>query len=130
MWASYWSVSPNGTAEMPPSVPFSKWMKKQGDPPKFWKGHWGKFFSNKPEEGCRTGIPRITLPDEFWNDYARLYPSGHKEDPTPKAVCAPGLRWEEGKHGYFSFKGAVYFRHPNGITYEATGVDSFPPYQY
>ena len=125
MWASYWYVSRNGMAEIPPSVPFYKWKNKPGDPPKLWKGHWGKFYSNKPEEGCKTGIPRIMMPDEFWEDYAKLYPSGHAEDPTPKAA-APST-WQESKHGYFLIRGKLFFKHPNGITYEATGVDSFPP---
>ena len=141
MWAAYWAASRNGTQGIPsapPSgFPFSSFGKKWaafvkrwrlhngGDMPKFWKGYWGKFYSDKAEEGRRNGIPDTSLPEQFWEEYTERFPDGHWEDPTP-TVGANG-RWVEGKHGYFLVGGQLCYKHPDGNTYEANGVDRFPP---
>lgn len=147
MWAAYWALSPDGTAGIPASAPFAlpdapealrkawallvkQWRGSgEKETPKFWKGYWGKFISDKAEEGRRNGIPDVRLGERFWEEYAARHPDGHWEDPSAqtdvKSELPLGHMWEEGKHGYVLIRGQLCFRHPNGNTYPATGVDQF-----
>ena len=128
MWAAYWRL---GLKEMPGGVPKGRWRKRKlaenaprdlddDEPPKFWKGFWGRFMDDK--------YPPQTpwLPDAFWNEYFRRHPSGHTEKPKGRPI--KDAKWDPSKHGYYLVRGALRFKHPNGHMYDATGVDVFPPY--
>ena len=140
MWEAYWAYSQNGKISLPASVPrrlsrFDKrwtdavrrWKERHNDNvPKLWKGYWGKFM-NDPKP-LYTSMD--TLPDAFWLEYLERHPDGHWEDEThPDSAPAPWTPGGNGedKHGYWLIKGRLCFKHKNGITYEATGVDAFPP---
>lgn len=75
---------------------------------------------------CPSGAVDRSLPSS-WRDYWRQSPDGtlvsHPKPPFgPRAEPS-----DEGRYGYFLVNGALRFKHPNGVTYAATGVDSFPP---
>ena len=65
--------------------------------PRDWPGYWLRSDGTKP-----TGQPI--------NNWAK--------DVHP---------WQSDRHGYFLGKHGLSYRHPNGITYRATGTDVFPP---
>ena len=157
MWEAYWTHSEKGRLPLPASVPYRlsrfdkrwadatrKWKSDHGSVPKVWKAYWGKFMTDsKPFD-----MEGNALPDEFWIEYLRNHPDGHWEDDTPGDGTAPpwtagrgfgdGIRDSrlgddrlgdraEDKTGYYLIKGRLCFKHKNGMTYSATGVDSFPP---
>jgi hypothetical protein len=137
MWEAYWACSDQGRLPLPASVPYKlacfdkrwadavrKWKDRHGGLPKVWKAYWGKFMTDsRPFD-----MEGNTLPDEFWLEYLRNHPDGHWEDETqgPPQPWTPVQR-EEDKTGYYLIRGRLCFKHKNGITYEATGVDAFPP---
>jgi hypothetical protein len=139
MWGAYWFYSKEGTLPLPATVPYRlsvfdkgwadavrRWKGLHGGVPKIWKAYWGKFMTDsKPLD-----MEGATLPDEFWLEYLHKHPDGHWEDETnndlPPVPWTPGPRAED-RTGYYLIRGKLCYRHTNGVTYEATGVDSFPP---
>lgn len=146
MWGAYWRASRDGEAGVParmPAVlrngakgwfPFARRCREacQGELPSFWKGYWGKFCTDRGGGWQNSGIPSVSLPDEFWEEYMERFPEGHGGGGAPQAASQPtGTGHGEGggdtgKHGYVLISGNLCYKHPNGLTYEASGVDSFP----
>jgi hypothetical protein len=144
MWGAYWAHSRGGTLPLPASVPYQlsdpehrkrwadaarRWRRDSGGVPKVWKAYWGKF-SEGPEGQSRPFDMRgQELPDEFWAEYLETHPDGHWQCGGGEGPAAPwqsGPR-EEDRVGYYLIKGRLCYKHKNGVTYDATGVDSFPP---
>ena len=139
MWGAYWAYSEKGRLPLPASVPYRlsrfdkrwsdavrKWKNDHGSLPKVWKAYWGKFMTDLKQPGG--GFEEVNvLPDEFWLEYLQNHPDGHWEDDT-ECIAPPwsGDRVED-RTGYYLIRGSLYYRHQNGMTYAATGVDSFPP---
>ena len=69
------------------------------------------------------------LPPCMWNGY---WKRSDGTEPTNTAAHVafwdkPSGRWQERLHGYFLVKGALCYKHPDGMVYAARGVDEFPP---
>ena len=130
IWGVYWRMYPDGTQEMPATVPRAVWMRHcrenemdpETEPPRFWRGYWGQFAPHFG--GAR-------LSEDFWERYLAMNPKGHGElrvgDYNSTYERPARGAWDDSKHGYFMINGSLRYKHPNGVTYAATGVDTFPP---
>lgn len=84
LWNTMWKYYPGGT-ELPATVPKDVW-KGKGFPPAFRKGYWGKFNVRALSYRKKSGNKEENLPDvlqprlhsDFWDDYFKLFPNGHK----------------------------------------------------
>ena len=65
------------------------------------RGSWEWYWRTSPDG---------TLLSRQWAPYA----------PAPECGFDPRV------HGYCLINGALHYKHPNGVTYRATGVDRFP----
>jgi hypothetical protein len=100
MWAVYHEMFPDGTQQLPSTVPADIWrarMKRHfvrgglpiPPPPPIWKSYWGRVSSgpalidrknNKrkaPEERGPPQGPRPPVPSAFWDRYFEIFPMGH-----------------------------------------------------
>lgn len=83
LWAVIWKHYPQGT-EMPARVPRRVWedMDLTGPTPVFWKCYWGCFgdeaMPSRGKEPEKYIVHQPQLSDEFWVDYFRMFPTGHK----------------------------------------------------
>ena len=78
---------------------------------------------------CPSGFVDLTTPSH-WAEYWRRSPDGTALPASARLVgnwCRDEPPWQEGKHGYFMRKEGLFYKHPNGATYRASGVDEFPP---
>lgn len=78
---------------------------------------------------CPASFVDLSRPPQ-WEDYWKTSKNGHAPLPNAKLVgnwCKDVHPWQEEKHGYFLGKEGLFYRHPNGRVYPASGVDSFPP---
>ena len=67
-------------------------------------------------------------PRSSWAHYWRSSPDGTLLS-LPKTPWAPtqDSSFDPRVHGYCLLNGALHYKHPNGVTYRAAGVDAFPP---
>ena len=78
---------------------------------------------------CPSGLVDRSSPGS-WASFWEQSPDGsllsHPRPPWgPRYEASP----DEGRFGYFLVNGALRFKHPNGLTYAATGVDAFPSFE-
>ena len=145
MWGAYWRASRDGRAEIPARLPvvlqngakgwfpFVKRCRAAygGELPKFWKGYWGRVYGDRAQQGGSGATPHASavqssISDGFWEEYMERFPEGHGEDQGAQGGGGAADGWDGSKHGYVLISGCLCYKHPNGLTYEANGVDCFP----